>query len=108
MAKPRPTIPPTLMETAADIMKAIGHPLRLRVLEALEREGELNVSALCAATGAPQPVVSQQLSRLRHAGVLATRREGVSVFYRVARPEVLGVLDCIRRMGGRRRTRGES
>ena len=104
MARPKPTIPPPQMETAAAIMKAIAHPLRLRLLEVLEREGELNVSALCAATGAPQPVVSQQLSRMRLEGVVATRREGVSVYYRVARPEVLGVLDCIRKMGGRRRS----
>jgi ArsR family transcriptional regulator len=86
-------------EMAAKIMRAIGHPLRLRLLEVLEVEKEANVSELCALTGEPQPKISQQLSRLRLEGVLATRREGNQVFYRMARPEVLGVLDCIRRMG---------
>ena len=87
------------MIRAAAIMKAISHPVRLRILEVLEGRGELNVSALCEATGASQPAVSQQLARLRHAGVLACRREGTSIYYSVARPEVLGVLECIRKLG---------
>ena len=41
-----------------------------------------------------------QLSRMRHEGVLGRRREGSSVFYHVAQREVLGVLDCIRKMDG--------
>ena len=102
MAKTRTAMSPNLLETAAAIMRAIAHPLRLRVLEILEREVEVNVTRLCGETGASQPVVSQQLSRMRLEGVLDTRREGTSVFYRVARPEVLGVLDCIRKMGRRR------
>lgn len=93
-------IPAELLETAAVIMRAISHPLRLRILEVLEARGsEANVSSLCEATGAPQPTVSQQLSRMRLEGVLEARKEGTHVFYRVARPEVLGVLDCIRKMG---------
>jgi ArsR family transcriptional regulator len=91
------------MGEAAEVMKTIAHPIRLRILEILEREEEVNVTTLCEKTGASQPVVSQQLSRMRMSGVLATRREGTSIFYSVARPEVLGVLECIRRMGGRRR-----
>jgi DNA-binding transcriptional ArsR family regulator len=95
-----------VLETAASIMRAIGHPLRIRILEILEAEEEANVTALCAGTGAPQPSVSQQLARMRHAGVLATRREGNQVIYFVALPAVLGVLGCIRRLGSAGRTRG--
>jgi DNA-binding transcriptional ArsR family regulator len=69
------------------------------VLEILERDGEVNVSALCEEAGASQPAISQQLSRMRLEGVLKSRRDGNAVYYRVARPEVLGVLECIRRMG---------
>jgi len=95
----RNLIPMDLLEAAAAVMRAISHPLRLRILEVLEEGGvEANVSTLCEATGAPQPTVSQQLARMRLEGVLDTRREGTQVFYRVTRPEVLGVLDCIRRM----------
>jgi ArsR family transcriptional regulator len=96
-------IAPEALEDAARVLRAVAHPLRLRLLEILGREGESNVTALCEASGAPQPAVSQQLARLRHEGVLAATREGSQVFYRVARPEVLGLLDCVRRTarGGR-------
>jgi ArsR family transcriptional regulator len=98
----RPIAQATLAEAAA-VMRAIAHPLRLRLLELLEEAQEANVTALCEATGAAQPAVSQQLARMRLEGILAARRAGSQVFYRVARPEVLGVLACIRRMprGGR-------
>jgi len=89
---------------AASVMRAIAHPLRLRLLELLEKRGSANVTSLCEATGASQPAVSQQLARMRHEGVLAAERAGAQVFYRIARPEVLGILDCIRRMGRRGRS----
>jgi len=91
-------LPDDLLATAASMMRAIGHPLRLRILEILE-QGEANVSELCEALGTSQPRISQQLARLRLEGVLETQREGNQVFYRIARPEVLGVLNCIRAMG---------
>jgi DNA-binding transcriptional ArsR family regulator len=96
-------ISPEVLEDAANVLRAIAHPLRLRLLEILGQKGESNVTALCEASGAPQPAVSQQLARLRHEGVLEAKRAGSQVFYRVARPEVLGLLDCVRRTsrGGR-------
>ena len=96
-------IPDEALEDAAAVLRAIAHPLRLRLLEILGQRGESNVTALCEASGAPQPLVSQQLARLRHEGVLAATREGSQVFYRIARREVLGLLECVRRTarGGR-------
>ena len=96
-------IPADVLEDAAAVLRAIGHPLRLRLLEILGQRGESNVTALCEASEAPQPLVSQQLARLRHEGVLAATREGSQVFYRIARREVLGLLECVRRTarGGR-------
>jgi ArsR family transcriptional regulator len=99
---PRRAVPASAFEEAAAVMRAIAHPLRLRLLDLLA-DGEANVTSLCEATNAPQPAVSQQLARMRLEGVLAAERVGSQVFYRVARPEVLGILECIRRMarGGR-------
>jgi len=96
-------ISPQALEDAAKVMRAVAHPLRLRLLEILGQKGESNVTALCEASGAPQPAVSQQLARLRHEGVLEATREGSQVFYRIVRPEVLGLLECVRRSsrGGR-------
>ncbi len=79
-------------------MKAIGHPIRLRILEVLEREAEAGVSHLVEQVGTSQPLVSQQLARMRLEGVLGSERRGTRVIYFVAMPAVLGVLDCIRKL----------
>lgn len=92
----RPTsIDQAILERAARIIKVLGHPLRLRILEALE-DGELNVAELQEATGASQALVSQQLGILRAHGIVEPRRDGPRVFYRVIEPKVSRILACIR------------
>lgn len=83
------------LERAARMIKVLGHPLRLKILEALER-GELNVAELQEAAGASQALVSQQLGILRAHGIVEPRRDGPRVFYRVIEPKVSRILDCIR------------
>ena len=106
MVRSKGVVPQEVFESAAEVMKAIAHPIRLRILEILDIMGEANVTTLSDKTGASQPVVSQQLSRMRAGGALRTRRDGTSVFYSVERPEVLGMLDCIRKTCKARRPRG--
>jgi DNA-binding transcriptional ArsR family regulator len=69
-------------ERAAEVFSLLSTPSRLRLLGAL-CEGEKCVGDLAEATGLPQPTVSQQLSLMFRAGLLARRREGVQVHYRV-------------------------
>ncbi len=86
---------PRVLEKASRVIRVLGHPMRLRILEALER-GELHVAELQEATGASQSVVSQQLSVLRGHGVVEARREGPRVYYHIIEPKVSRILDCIR------------
>ncbi len=79
----------------AGVIKCLGHPLRLRLLEALE-DGERSVSDLQAGTGATQAAVSQQLAILRGRGVVDHRREGPNVYYWIIEPRVSVILDCVR------------
>jgi ArsR family transcriptional regulator len=88
-------IDPDVLERAARVIRILGHPLRLRILEVLE-DGERNVADLQDELGAGQAVVSQQLSILRSEGVVGARREGPRVFYRIVEPKVSHILDCIR------------
>ena len=67
-------------DAAIDRLKALAHPARYAILNAL-RMGECNVGEIEAATGIAQPGLSQQLSVLRHAGLVSTRREAKLVFY---------------------------
>lgn len=83
-------------ERAADLMRSLSHPQRLLVLCALGAQ-EKSVAALRAELGIDQVPMSQQLMRLRADGLVEARREGTSVYYRIARPEVLEVVAALHR-----------
>ena len=82
-------------DAAADFLRALAHPMRLRILCRL-LEGELAVAGFEAELGLRQPNLSQQLAALREAGLVVTRREAKSVVYRLADNRVAGVLDAVR------------
>ena len=69
----------------ADRLKALSDPNRLKILHAVE-DRELCVSDILAVVGGSQANVSKHLSKMRASGVLASRREGTSIFYRVVDP----------------------
>lgn len=79
---------------AADLMRSLSHPRRLLALCALGSE-EKSVSQLRAELGVEQVPMSQQLMRLRADGLVESRREGTTVYYRIARPEVLTVVEAL-------------
>lgn len=84
------------IERAAEVLKTVAHPIRLRIVEFLE-SGEKSVNELKALLGVTQPLTSQHLSQMRMRGVLGSRREGTLVFYSIANPDVVKVIHCIRR-----------
>ena len=79
---------------AADLMRSLSHPQRLLVLCALGRE-EKSVGQLREELGIGQVPMSQQLMRLRADGLVTSRREGTKVFYRIAQPEVVGIVEAL-------------
>jgi DNA-binding transcriptional ArsR family regulator len=89
-----------LLEHVAQRLKAMGSPLRLRILHALE-DRELTVTEILAVVRTTQANVSKHLTVLRAAGLVKSRRDGVSVHYGIADPMVLmicrTVCDCILR-----------
>lgn len=81
-------------ERAAELMRSLSHPQRLLVLCALGG-GEKSVAQLRDELGIDQVPMSQQLMRLRADGLVEARREGTSVYYRIAREEVLLVISAL-------------
>jgi ArsR family transcriptional regulator, cadmium/lead-responsive transcriptional repressor len=79
---------PTEPELLGKYFRVLADPSRLRILEALEQEGELSVGELVERLGLPQPSVSNHLACLRWCGFVATRRQHRSVFNRIADPRV--------------------
>ena len=94
-APPAQPLTRDMLTRAAEMIKCLGHPLRLRLVEGLE-VGELSVTALQEYTGAPQAQVSQQLAALKARGIVDSRREGAFVFYRITEPRVHSILHCVR------------
>ena len=68
------------LRSVVDLFKALGHPVRLRIL-ALLREGELCVCQIKAVVGLPTSTVSEHLAELRRAGLLEERKDGRWVYY---------------------------
>jgi len=83
------------LDRAARVIRILGHPLRLRLIEALE-DGERHVGELQDAMDVGQAIVSQQLGILRSHGIVDARRDGPRVYYRIVEPRVIKILDCIR------------
>jgi ArsR family transcriptional regulator len=87
-----------LYDAFADVAKAIGHGHRLALLEHVG-QGERPVEALAAVSGLSVANVSQHLQRLRRAGLVTSRREGKSIYYRLSHPAVLDLLAALYRVG---------
>jgi len=81
-------------ELQAEVLRALGHPVRLEILELL-RGGELCVCEMEPALGLRQPNISQHLAALRSADLVATRRGSVRVMYRIVDPAVFQVVDLV-------------
>lgn len=90
-----PSHEPEELQRAAAVIKCLGHPLRLRLLEAME-DGERTVTELTHLSDAPQAIVSQQLGIMRGRGVVNATRRGPYVFYGITEPRVRPLLDCLR------------
>ena len=80
----------------AEFLRALGHPMRVRVLELLRSREEMSVRELQAALQIESGGASQHLSAMRRQGLLATRRQGTSVFYRVRDQRTFRILEIAR------------
>lgn len=81
-------------EHAAEVMKAVAHPVRLQIIELLEKR-EMCVGDIVDALRGKQAITSQQLNMMRDKGVLSCRREGAKVYYSIENKNVIKLLHCI-------------
>jgi ArsR family transcriptional regulator len=84
---------PVATDLVAKYFRGLGDPTRLRILELLHDEGELTVGELVARLGLPQPKISSHLACLRWCGFVDARREGRTVYNRIADERVEGMLE---------------
>lgn len=78
------------------MLRLVANEHRLLVLCTLIDEGESPVGRLAERAGVSQPAMSQHLARLREDGIVATRRTGTSVHYRIADPRVEAIIALLK------------
>ena len=83
-----------LYERRARICQVLADPKRLRLIDAL-RDGERSVGQLAEALGATYPNISQHLNVMRDAGLVTSRRDGTTIYYRLAYPQILQACDIV-------------
>ena len=79
----------------AEVLKAQAHPLRLRIVHGLLKNGCRNVSCMEEGTGQSQSCISQHLTRLKAAGVVRSARSGNEVYYEIADRQVAGLIAAL-------------
>ena len=85
-----------IYEKKADKIKAIAHPQRLCIIKGLI-EGGCNVTKIQGCLGLPQSTVSQHLSKLKAAGIIAGERKGLEVCYRVVDEDIISIVNILLR-----------
>ena len=93
MTLPHP-LPDDLVELIARRFRAIGEPMRIRLLDQL-RDGEATVGALSAHLSASQQNVSKHLAVLADAGIIGRRKEGNHVYYRIVDEGVFALCEQV-------------
>lgn len=90
-------MPDKISEMHAEICRTLGSAARIEILNAL-RDREKTVSEITKVLGARQANVSQHLALLRQRRVVATRKEGTSIYYKVSNPKIIRACELMRQV----------
>lgn len=83
------------LDDKSEILKAIGHPIRLCIVKGLFEQGESNVSYMQGCLDVPQSTLSQHLGKLRDLGIIEGERKGTEVYYRVVNKDVIKIIKVL-------------
>jgi ArsR family transcriptional regulator, zinc-responsive transcriptional repressor len=93
-AKPVELLSLETMAEAAECLKTIAHPYRLRMVQML-LNGQYMVAELAEACGIPSHMASEHLRLMERSGLLVGRREGRRTYYEIAEPHLAHIMTCI-------------
>lgn len=97
---PKPLTDLEALARAAECLKALAHPHRLRIVQMLLR-GRYSVGELADACGIPSHMASAHLRLLQRCGLFSCKKEGRSAFYAVTEPHLAQLMACVEaRFGG--------
>ena len=84
------------LKQAAECLKCIAHPHRLRIIEIL-LSGEYTVDTIARLCALTQPATSGHLRLMEGKGLLKSERRGRTVYYSVCEPQLTGIIDCVKK-----------
>lgn len=79
----------------SDILKALGHPVRLKIVCGLSKKESCNVGTMSENLCVPQPTVSQHLNVLKNAGIITGYKKGTEVCYKLESKEALKIINSM-------------
>ena len=105
MIKAKPPRLPSLtpldaLGEAAECLKVLAHPHRLRMIQMLLR-GRYTVGELADACGIPSHMASEHLRLMQRSGLLAGQKEGRKAYYEIAEPHLANIMICVEERFGR-------
>ncbi|KXG76019.1 MAG: hypothetical protein PWP45_1216 [Tepidanaerobacteraceae bacterium] len=86
---------PKIFEEKAELLKVLGHPVRLCIVKNLMERKSANVTQIQNCLNAPQSTISQHLAKLRTAGIIEGRREGTEIHYSVVDEKVKRLIEVL-------------
>ncbi|MBA4187637.1 MAG: transcriptional regulator [Planctomycetaceae bacterium] len=92
--KPSKLTPLTRLELAAECLKTLAHPHRLRIVQMLLR-GRYTVGELAQACEIPSHMASEHLRLMQRCGLLTSEKDGRKAYYQVAEPHLADIMACI-------------
>ena len=86
--------PPEGLERAAECLRTLAHPHRLRMIQMLLR-GRYTVGELAEACGIPSHMASEHLRLMQHCGFLSPEKDGRKAYYQIVEPHLANIMACI-------------
>ncbi|MFH0893198.1 MAG: metalloregulator ArsR/SmtB family transcription factor [Bacteroidota bacterium] len=96
---PRSELSPKKLEEAAKRLKAMAHPLRIAIIELLQKNKRLTVTQIYERLHLEQAITSHHLGILKDKGVLVAFREGKNIYYELKHEQISNIIDCLNRCG---------
>ncbi len=88
-------LPAEVLAGAAECLRVLAHPVRLRIVDIL-MQGEFTVGRIAEMCSVQPHMTSEHLRLMKGRGLLESERRARAVFYRIADPRLPGLLNCIR------------
>ena len=87
------------LERASECLRTLSHPVRLRIVQLLIRN-RFSVGELATECGIQNHMASEHLRLMQRSGLLVSRRSGRKIFYSLAKPDLIQLMDCIEKCMG--------